>query len=105
MDSKNNIYEGHRLQGGAHRSAPAIDLARHVSLILRQIRFVVRHAVSGTRSDDAQSIAAIRQIAVELRRSAYTVEAEAKRREECARGRAERNAILMRDREQSGTQS
>jgi len=101
MDSKNNIYEGHRLQGGTHRSAPAIDLARHISLILKQIRFVVRHAVCGTRSDDAESIAAIRQIAVELRRSAYAVEAEAKRREECARARAERNAILMRDREDS----
>jgi hypothetical protein len=77
-------------------------IARHVSLILKQIRFVTRHAVFVTRSDDAQSIAAIRQIAIELRRSAYAVEAEAKRREASARARAERNAILMRDREQSG---
>ena len=79
-----------------------IDLARHVSVILKQIRFVARHAVCGTRSDDAQSIAAIRQIAVELRRSAYAVEAEAKRREASARDRAARNAILMRDRELPG---
>jgi len=79
-----------------------IDLARHVPVILRWIRFTVRHAVGGTRSDDSRSIAAIRQIAVELRRSAYAVEAEAKRREESARARAQRNAILMRDREQSG---
>jgi hypothetical protein len=79
-----------------------IDLARHVSVILKQIRFVARHAVCGTRSDDAQSIAAIRQIAVELRRSAYAVEAEAKRREASARDRAVRNAILMRDRELPG---
>jgi hypothetical protein len=77
-----------------------IDLARHVSLILKQIRFVARHAVSGTRSDDTQSIAAIRQIAAELRRSASAIETEAKRREECARARAERNAILMREREE-----
>jgi hypothetical protein len=79
-----------------------IDLARHVSVILKQIRFVARHAVCGTRSDDAQSIAAIRQIAVELRRSAYAVEAEAKRREASARDRAARNAILMRDCELPG---
>ena len=81
-----------------------IDLARHVSVILKQIRFVARHAVCGTRSDDAQSIAAIRQIAVELRRSAYSVEAEAKRREASACARAERNAILMRDCELLGDQ-
>ncbi|WP_439400333.1 hypothetical protein ACRQ5Q_43070 (plasmid) [Bradyrhizobium sp. PMVTL-01] len=98
MASKDDILEGDRLQDRTHRSAPAIDLARHVSLILKQIRFVVRHAVCGTKSDDAKSIAAIRQIAVELRRSAYAVEVEAKRREECARARAERNAILLRDR-------
>jgi hypothetical protein len=79
-----------------------IDLARHVSLILKQIRFVTRHAVCGTGSDDTQSIAAIRQIAVELRRSAYAVEAEAKRREASARDRAARNAILVRNREQPG---
>jgi hypothetical protein len=77
-----------------------IDLARHVSVILKQIRLVARHAVGGTRSDDAQSIAAIRQIAAELRRSANAIETEAKRREECARARLERNAILMRDREE-----
>jgi hypothetical protein len=39
---------------------------------------------------------------VELRRSAYVVEAEAKRREASACARAERNAILMRDRELPG---
>jgi len=78
-----------------------IDLARHTSVILRWIRFTVRHAVGGTRSDDGRSIAAIRQIAAELRRSAYAVEAEAKRLEASARARAERNAILMRDHEQS----
>jgi hypothetical protein len=79
-----------------------IDLARHISIILKQIRFVARHAVCGTRSDDAQSIAALHQIVVELRRSAYVVEAEAKRREASACARAERNAILMRDRELPG---
>ncbi|MGX9426273.1 MULTISPECIES: hypothetical protein [Bradyrhizobium] len=79
-----------------------IDLARHVSLILKQIRFVARHAVSGTRSEDSQSIAAMRQIVAEFRRSASAIEIEAKRREESARDRAVRNAILMRDREQPG---
>ena len=77
-----------------------IDLARHVSVILKQIRLVARHAVDGTRSEDVQSIAAMREIAAELRRSANAVESEAKRREECARARLERNAILMRDREE-----
>jgi hypothetical protein len=81
-----------------------IDLARRVAVICRQIRFVARHAVCGARSE-AQSIKAIRQIAVELRRSAYSVEAEAKLSEASARPRAEGNAILMRDREQSGTRS
>lgn len=76
-----------------------IDLARHVSVILKQIRLVARHAVGGTRSDDTQSIAAIRQISAELRRSAYAVEAEAKRREASARDRAARNAILYRERD------
>jgi hypothetical protein len=76
-----------------------IDLARHVSVILKQIRFVSRHAVCGTRSEDSQSIAAMRQIVAELRRSAAAIEKEAKRREESAKNRAARNAILMRDRE------
>jgi hypothetical protein len=79
-----------------------IDLARHVSVILRWIRFTARHAVHGTRSEDSQSIAAMREIAAELRRSASAIETEAKRREECAGARAERNAILMRDRELPG---
>ena len=79
-----------------------IDLGRHVSVILKQIRFVARHAVCGTRSEDSQSIAAMRQIVAALRRSAYAVEAEAKRREASARDRAARNAILMRDRERPG---
>jgi hypothetical protein len=79
-----------------------IDLARHISVILKQIRFVARHAVYGTRSEDSQSIAAMRQIVVELRRSASAIETEAKRREASARDRAARNAILMRDRELPG---
>jgi hypothetical protein len=79
-----------------------IDLARHVSLILKQIRFVARHAVCETRSEDSHSIAAMRQIVVELRRSAAATEKEAKRREASAQSRAARNAILMRDREQPG---
>jgi hypothetical protein len=79
-----------------------IELARHVSPILKQIRFVARHAVCGTRSEDGQSIAAMRQSAAELRRSAGTIAAEAKRREASAQSRAARNAILERDREQPG---
>ena len=55
-----------------------IDLARHVSVILKQIRFVARHAVCETRSEDSQSIAAMRQIVAELRRSASAIETEAK---------------------------
>jgi hypothetical protein len=78
-----------------------IDLARHV-IILKQIRFVTRHAVCETRSEDSQSIAAMRQIVAGLRRSAGAIETEAKRREASARERAKRNAILMRDRELSG---
>ena len=71
-----------------------IDLARHVSVILKQIRFVARRAVCGMRSEDSKSIAAMRQIVAELRRSAGTIAADAKRREESARARADRNAIL-----------
>jgi hypothetical protein len=79
-------------------SPAVIDLAKHVPVILRWIRFTTRHAVHGTRCEDVRSIAAMREIAAELRRSANAIETEAKRREECARARLERNAILMRDR-------
>ena len=79
-----------------------IDLARHVSVILKQIRFVARHAVCETRSEDSQSIAAMRQIVAELRLSASAIETEARRREASAQSRAARNAILERDREQPG---
>jgi hypothetical protein len=79
-----------------------IDLARHVSVILKQIRFVARHAVCETRSEDSQSIAAMRQIVAELRRSASAIETEARRRDASAQSRAARNAILERDREQPG---
>ena len=67
-----------------------IDLARHASVILKQIRFVARHAVCEMRSEDSQSIAAIRQIGAELRRSASAIETEARRREASAQSRAAR---------------
>lgn len=79
-----------------------IDLARHVSLIVKQITFVAKHAVCETRSEDSQSIAAMHQIVAELRRSAVAIEKEAKRREASAQSRAARNAILMRDRQGPG---
>jgi len=75
-----------------------IDLARHASVILKQIRFVARHSVCEMRSEDGQSIAAMRQIAAELRRSAGTIAAEAKHKEESARAHADRNAILYQER-------
>ena len=79
-----------------------IDLARHVSVIPKQIRFVARHAVCGARSEDGQSIAAMHQIVAELRRSAGTIAAETKRCADPARGRA---AIALQCRKQVGVRS
>jgi hypothetical protein len=75
-----------------------IELSRHVSTICAQITFVARHAVSsGYRAEDAQTIAAMREIAATLRSSADLFERQCQQREASAQSRTERNAMLYRE--------
>ena len=77
-----------------------IDLARHVGLIVSQLEFLARHARGGSLREEADTIAAMAQIADSLRAAATVFDHERKQRQEGAALRAERNAILMRDRAQ-----
>ena len=73
-----------------------VDLTRHVSLIARQLKFLARHAAGGNRREEADTIAALAQIAVELQYTAAVFERERERRQRGAEHRA--HAEAMRDR-------
>ena len=79
-----------------------IDLARHAPHITRQIEFLAMNAAGGSRREEADTIAALEQIAEALRSAAAVFECERDQRQSGAALRAKRNAILTRDREQSG---
>jgi len=72
-----------------------IQLSRHISTILAQIRYVTRHAASADcRADNLETIKAMRDIVAEMRAAADSIETIAQRYEAVCRERIERNAAL-----------
>lgn len=76
-----------------------INLARHAQTICSQIYYVAEHAISGCKSDDANTIAAMGRIIVTLHECATAIGQEKVRREGCVRDRIERDYLLRRARE------
>jgi hypothetical protein len=76
-----------------------IDVARQAPHITGQIEFLAMHAAGGSRREEADTIAALEQIAEALRSAAAVFERERDQRQSAAALRAERLAVLMRDRE------
>jgi hypothetical protein len=70
-----------------------IDLARHATLIGKQIRFVARHALGGCRADDVHTIEALTEIILMLRKTADALAQEKKRREASTQDRTDRNFV------------
>ena len=81
-------------------AAPVIELKRHVGLIGKQLRFLARHALAGTNSDNETSTAALREIVKILQRTTYVIAREIKWREAAARVRLERNKVATGNREE-----
>lgn len=75
-----------------------IDPAKHVSHIARQLSFLATHAQGGCRREETDTIAALAQIAKELRSAAAVFEREREERQRCAEGRTQGSAEGLFDR-------